>query len=763
MSNEDKKVILEAKLVLNELSDALRKEVASRIPIPSDNPQDDLLLMSAILVSTGTNKNGATFLGSELVKAKDSIADKALDVEHKQDIIIGHIKSALFLDQEGAIIDVNTLHASLETASSDDKPKLEAAMDAMDMDIGIVCVVHKHRFQDLAEEIKNGEWHVSMECYYKDFDLMVGDIIIPKEQATKMNFDLSTNRLVNLVVSGQSLGNHKVSRVLRGIKFCGVGIVKHPANERSVIDETAGQILINDEVSEIMASCYREAAGVIGTLQINSPESVKRSPFSKEDSKEILLTNATSDSHGFAVVASQKIQGDGSFVTAIGESAEGKDIVKYGNQLFSALKSSTRELAAALAVKATRLTGITHYVTEVIAEASVNESKIFSEEELDKGFTLLTTDSRGDILKQIETSNFAFVGQGRGGGKWGAADNAAGTCISFAKYHYEFDRSPNPGKLVATHWCKLFNQACPVLGADATARECLRNKYSRLIKDDSYHFNAVREATWNPRSTTPKDEVVFLPAEEQPLPPADSGDSSANEKYGERLIPGPMELDDSFSKPPLTDVTFDDGHPNTKAIKAPKGEDLIVTEQVSKFKPGIEELTSLFSQAASRVEKAKKKIFTKEELSALDISNFAFPEKRELPIHTPEAVEAAMGVICKKISSERSLKENGNPLKYIHPHARVLAKAYIYGLDTRNFEHVLLYEEGEGDNYGLPRLKLFPLGSRNSVIAAISRFDKIKQDITEEERNMLFVKIVKAASSFNVDVEKFVSKFRNRE
>jgi len=95
------KIIIEAPLFLRE--EAVNNvEHATRIPLPADNKQVDLMHMSAILVSTGTNKNGATFLGSELIKAKDTIADKALDVEHTPDKIVGHIKSSMFLDLNGS-------------------------------------------------------------------------------------------------------------------------------------------------------------------------------------------------------------------------------------------------------------------------------------------------------------------------------------------------------------------------------------------------------------------------------------------------------------------------------------------------------------------------------------------------------------------------------------------------------------------------------------------------------------------------------------
>ena len=90
MSNKKNRIVLEAVLTPRDLTNVQKKEYASKLELP-ENDQDDLLFMSAILVSTGTNKNGATFLGSELIKAKDTIALKPLDIEHEEDKIIGHI------------------------------------------------------------------------------------------------------------------------------------------------------------------------------------------------------------------------------------------------------------------------------------------------------------------------------------------------------------------------------------------------------------------------------------------------------------------------------------------------------------------------------------------------------------------------------------------------------------------------------------------------------------------------------------------------
>jgi len=743
------KIIIEAPLFLRE-SENHKTEYAARIPLPSENQQVDLMHMSAILVSTGTNKNGATFLGSELVRAKDTIADKALDVEHAPDKIVGHIKSSMFLDLRGSVIDIDNLYK--EISAEDDEVRSNAILsaDQMEMDVGIVCVVHKHRFKDLAEEIKKGEWFVSMECYYSDFDLKIGDIIIPKEGASEKVFDLKTNEMVKLVISGQSLGNHKISRVLRGIKFCGVGLVKHPANVRSVIDESAGEIKVRDQIGDGLTKVYREAAGEV---RVNSEGNLKHLHLPEDDRKEVLLTNPVKDIKFYSVVSSEKISDKGPFYVDTET-----DEALYTSQ-YHAASYDTKEEATKIAVRATTKTGVTHFVTEVLNTSSVNNDSIFTEEQMNNGFALLQTTKQGDIVNMVETANFAFLGKPGAGGKWGVEDNAAGLCVDFTKYHYEFDRSPNPGKLMGVHWCKLFDTPCPVIGADALASECLRHRYSRLIKDDIIHFNATRKEKWNPNSLVDNESVEFLPAEDQPKPDDRSGDSEINEKYGERYIQGPPAFDDSFEKPPIMDITA-----QKSGVDAPRDPDLTVTEVVTKYDPGLDEFKSLLSEAARVVRKAENIILTKDKKENLSDSEFAFPERKSLPIHNADAVTAAMRVIKEKILDEYAKKENGNPLKYLQPHARILHRAVLYKIDTTMIEDLLHYEVAIGDDgFGIPRLKLLPLNSKQAVIAAMSRFDNLRQEITPDEKDILFVKILKAAKKFDINVETFVSRVRNKD
>lgn len=216
--------------------------VASILSLPPESErQPDLQYLTAIFVSSGMNKNGAVFMGSELVKARGSITSKAVDVEHEEQSIIGQITGNAFLSRDRSLIDAESAATSMSTAE----------LDELEMDIGITAIIHKSRFPELAKEIEAGEWMVSMEAYYRDYDIRVGEKIIPREKAEEMGYDKLIGTVVQLKDGDKEMGFHLVGRVLRDIVFAGVGIVQNPANPRSVIMEAAA---INDYIAEEVAT-----------------------------------------------------------------------------------------------------------------------------------------------------------------------------------------------------------------------------------------------------------------------------------------------------------------------------------------------------------------------------------------------------------------------------------------------------------------------------------------------------------------------------
>jgi len=215
-----------ADIKIEEETDSLRKAVASVIDLP-DNDSVDLLYFTALYVSTGANLNHVVFTPEELLKAKDSIAAKALDIEHKEDIIIGHLYDYAFIDDDGQKIDLDDIEPE----------------DVADQDLHVVVagVIYKDRFPKVAKEVASGKWKVSMECYYSGFDVQIGDVLLTASEVEDAGVDVSKvlGSMAKVMKDGVVIAQGKVTKVLRDILFSGCGIVKRPANLISYVLSTA--------------------------------------------------------------------------------------------------------------------------------------------------------------------------------------------------------------------------------------------------------------------------------------------------------------------------------------------------------------------------------------------------------------------------------------------------------------------------------------------------------------------------------------------
>lgn len=212
-------------------SDEPTKEMAAALSIPPiEKRQLDLQYLTAVFVSSGMNLNNAYFLPSELIKAHNTVAEKPLDKEHNLTSIVGHLHSSVFAYKDGTIFD------PIEVAEA-----LGAEVEKLPMDIVMAARIYKAVFPELAEEVMKGEWKVSMECFFKDYDLIVNNIIIPRNDAEKAGYKACAGHKVKLIDGERELGEHVIGRVLRDIIFSGCGLVKNPANPESVILETAAE------------------------------------------------------------------------------------------------------------------------------------------------------------------------------------------------------------------------------------------------------------------------------------------------------------------------------------------------------------------------------------------------------------------------------------------------------------------------------------------------------------------------------------------
>lgn len=228
------KFFIEADIEVQKETDDLKKAVAAAIELPRlEDKQPDLLYFTAIYVSTGSNLNGAHFLPVELVKAEDTIVSKALDVEHKEEDIVGHIYDRAFIDADGKKLDLGELANKEDAALNEENAEMHVVMAG---------VIYKNRFPNIAKEVAAGNWKVSMECYFGNYDVMIGDMILTRQEAESMglaNDDSLFGKLAKIIKNKKEIAEGKLIRVLRDIIFSGCGIVKKPANPPSIILETA--------------------------------------------------------------------------------------------------------------------------------------------------------------------------------------------------------------------------------------------------------------------------------------------------------------------------------------------------------------------------------------------------------------------------------------------------------------------------------------------------------------------------------------------
>jgi hypothetical protein len=219
-------------------------------------PNMDLFYIKSILASVGWNKNDDVFDPIETWKAKASPEDKQFNFMHDEKDIIGHITSCYASDADGNILP--------------DFNDMSQVPSVFDIVTGAVLYTSwsdknlKNRMQNIISEINKGEmWHVSMECLFPAFDYAMidskGDQKIVKRAESSA---FLTKHLRAYGGSGEYEG-YKVGRLLRDFSFSGVGLVKKPANPRSVIlnhknninfnESKAQEIIMQDELELLKA------------------------------------------------------------------------------------------------------------------------------------------------------------------------------------------------------------------------------------------------------------------------------------------------------------------------------------------------------------------------------------------------------------------------------------------------------------------------------------------------------------------------------
>jgi len=405
---EENKIRVYAPIEVEDQVEQAAMEKAAVLAFP-DEKQSDLQYMRSCLVSAGTNKNGAHFLPSEMMKAHNTVVHKAIDIEHEEERVIGHIYECAYMYKDGTQFDPKTVMASYEEASQD--------LDGVDMDIAVAGVIHKMRFPEYADEISAGEWKVSMECFFKDFDIKIGDTIITRDEAMTLGYDPNdlVGGFVKVMAGHKEMGVRQVARVLRHITFSGMGIVKNPANPHSIIMETAA---------------HREQM---------------------EKGEQVVDLEMIDNLRGHKVVLSENA----------GKTQVDKEIEMSDNL--------------------------------------VEVSNVSADEETPKLFIELDEETGGVSRVLTVSPNKEVAARWSGGGlpgPGGVSQSLDSICVSFKKRLTKYNAlDQSEGAVVQEHYCALFEERCPVIGATAKAPECLRNQKNSVTKDpeDTTITQTIRE------------------------------------------------------------------------------------------------------------------------------------------------------------------------------------------------------------------------------------------------------------------------------
>jgi hypothetical protein len=211
--------------------------------VAENKNQMDLYYIKSILASVGWNKNDDVFDPIETWKAKSTPEDKQFNYMHDEKDIIGHITSCYAADADGNILP--------------DFNDMSQVPSAFDIVIGSVLYTSwsaaelKNRTKEIISDIENGQtWHVSMECLFPQFDYALIDTVGSTKIVKREESSAFLTKHLRAYGGKGEYNGYKVGRLLRSFSFSGVGLVKKPANPRSVILNHQKSINFNVSKSE---------------------------------------------------------------------------------------------------------------------------------------------------------------------------------------------------------------------------------------------------------------------------------------------------------------------------------------------------------------------------------------------------------------------------------------------------------------------------------------------------------------------------------
>lgn len=313
----------------------------------------DLYPLYTILATTGWNKNDDIFDRQETWIARATPEDKPFNQGHVPSKIIGHITSSAVVDEKLAII-----------ADDTDFDKLPGKFHVVTS-----AVIYRHinsRDKDLQAEaaaliegIENGDWFVSMEALFSNFDYGLTTAAGEQQVIARNEKTAFLTKHLRIYEGCGEYNGCKLGRVLRNITFSGKGLVKNPANPESVI--------LNDA---------KQFVGVLASLKEAEPETTNAgvNNMSVETEKIAELeTKLAAANRKLEEVGTQQVQA--SLAAKDAEVAKAQTAVAEHNKKIETL---TSDFNAAVAAKnqseeahkttTTKLTETTAKLTEITTQ-----------------------------------------------------------------------------------------------------------------------------------------------------------------------------------------------------------------------------------------------------------------------------------------------------------------------------------------------------------------------------------------------------------
>jgi hypothetical protein len=265
----------------------------------------DLIYGSAILASTCMNDNDEIFTPEETWAAKNTPIDQPYNYMHERTKIIGHIIDARTLDSDGVRVDEMPEFFDIE------------------VDFVLYSSVYPEFANEFALQAEAGERFVSMECFINDFDYGLiqedGSVTIVARNKETAFLTKSLRRF-----GGDGTYNgQRIGRVIKGIRFVGMGDVDVPANKRSVYTSLFGKNLRKLEECEIAACiCNLKAQRIAASSGDSLTQGKETMSDTTVDTKELetqvaTLTAEKATVAGELEVATEKLSTVEATVTAL--------------------------------------------------------------------------------------------------------------------------------------------------------------------------------------------------------------------------------------------------------------------------------------------------------------------------------------------------------------------------------------------------------------------------------------------------------------